>query len=97
MIISQSQFDTAGDDLSAPPASSPHIDWFRFAAMPVAAWLTQVMATQKVFEAVRRQAVLTTDMIRLASNVASAEHPDTCGPPNDWPSLLNHGAFPYDT
>jgi hypothetical protein len=83
VINPQSQFDTAGDDLSARPASSPHIDWFRCAAMPAAAWLTQVMATQKVFEAVRRQAVLTADMIRLASNMASAGHPDTCRPADD--------------
>jgi hypothetical protein len=87
MSTSQPQSDTAGDARSGPQAPSPHIDWLRFAAMPAAAWLTQVMATQKVFEAVHRQAVLTTDMLRAPASTASAGRSDTfAGHANSSPS-----------
>jgi hypothetical protein len=83
MITSRPLSRTASENLSGPQAPSAQIDWFRFAAIPAATWLTHVMATQKVFEAVRRQAVLTTDMLGPASSTASAERPDTfAGHPN---------------
>jgi hypothetical protein len=88
MSDSRHQSDTRPDDLPGPQGSIPRIDWFRFAAVPSATWLTQLMASQKVIEAMWRQGILTADMLRPGSGVAlrGATDPSRPIPAADWPS-----------
>jgi hypothetical protein len=97
MFTSPPQCETAPSEPSGPQGSTPHVDWFRFATMPAATWLTQVMAAQKVIEAVWRQGVLTADMLGPNSNAAEAGRADPfAGHASAWQSLLKPGVFRHD-